>query len=218
MFVLKQTTDQKESPMESTLSCPPLATSSTTPPADAAEVLVSPGTLLRVFAEVPDPRRRQGTRFALSAILALSACAILANHLSVLAIAEWGASLGHDLLVTLGFKDGITPHQSTLQRLFRKLDPDALSKALSAHFAHLEPATRPRGSQGVAIDGKAQRGRLHFDPSGLTVHALAAFLHDHGVILAQEPIEPRSLVVSATLVATSSEHAPSEAAKTLAEP
>jgi predicted transposase YbfD/YdcC len=139
-------------------------------------------------------------RFALSAILALAACAILSNHLSVLAIAEWGASLSHDLLETLGFKDGITPHQSTLQRLFRRLDPDALSNALTSHFARLESAKpereRPRGSQGVAIDGKAQRGRLRFDPSGCTVHALSAYLHDLGIVLAQEPIEPHPLATS----------------------
>jgi predicted transposase YbfD/YdcC len=145
---------------------------------------------------VCDPRRRQGTRFALPAVLALAACAILANHLSVLAIAEWGSALSQDLLASLGFKDGVTPHQSTIQRLFQRLDPDALSRALTAHFARLTaPNSEPgqasrRGSQGVAFDGKAQRGRLRFDSSGCTVHALSAYLHDLGVVLAQEPIEP----------------------------
>jgi predicted transposase YbfD/YdcC len=207
--------------MESTLSCPPSATSPATPPADArtgsGAVVVSPSALLEAFGQVPDPRRPQGTRFALSAILVLTVCAILANHLSVLAIAEWGASLGHDLLETLGFSDGVTPHQSTLQRLFSRLDPDALSKALTSHFARLESANqeRFRGSQGVAIDGKAQRGRLAFDSSGCTVHALSAFLHDHGVILAQEPIEPHPLVTSlATPVSESTEPKSSEAAET----
>jgi DDE_Tnp_1-associated len=138
-----------------------------TRPADAGSLppvrlVVSPSALLVAFASVPDPRRRQGRRFALSAILALAVVAILSNHLSVLAIAEWGASQRLDLLRTLGFSDGITPHQSTFQRLFRKLNPDSLSKALSDHFA-ISPSNakeRPRGSQGVAIDGKAQKGRL----------------------------------------------------------
>ena len=148
--------------MESTLSSPAPATSSTIPPVAGQGIAISPGTLLEVFAQLPDPRRRQGTRFALSAILALAVCAILSNHLSVLAIAEWGASLSRDLLASLGFRDGVTPHQSTLQRLFRRLDPDGPSEALTAHFAGLESANRerPRGSEGVAIDGKAQRGRL----------------------------------------------------------
>jgi predicted transposase YbfD/YdcC len=198
------------------------------PPADSGKLVISPGTLLEVFAQLPDPRRRQGTRFALSAILALAVCAILANHLSVLAIAEWGASLSRDLLETLGFKDGVTPHQSTLQRLFSRLEPAAPSEALTSYFTRLESADRkrPRGSEGVAIDGKAQRGRLRFDSAGSTVHALSAYLHDLGIVLAQAPIDPHPLATAATSAPTSSEPTPdllptplsSGADRTVAEP
>lgn len=154
-------------------------------------VVLSPSVLLAVFATIPDPRRRQGVRFALSAIVALAAAAMLSNHLSILAIAEWGATQRLDLLRMLGFPDGVTPHQSTIQRLFRKLNADKLSAALSTYFSTSSavPTERPRGSQGVAIDGKAQRGRLAFDPSGCPVHALSALLHEYGIVLAQEPIE-----------------------------
>ena len=152
-------------------------------------LIVLPSTLLAALASIPDPRRRQGTRFALAAILALAVAAILSNHLSVLAIAEWGASQSQDLLRQLGFPDAITPHQSTLQRLFRKLDPTPLSTALSRHFAATQlPRRRPRGSQAVAIDGKAQRGRLACDPNAGTIHALSAFCHEYGIVLAQVPI------------------------------
>jgi len=41
----------------------------------------------------------------------------------------------------------------------------------------------------VAVDGKAQRGRLQYQPGGSPVHALTAYCHEHGVVLAQEPIE-----------------------------
>ena len=170
-----------------------LARSSDTLDAAPASVTISPRALLAAFASVPDPRRRQGVRFALSAILTLAAAAILSNHLSVLAIAEWGASQPQDLLRALGFPKGVTPHQSTLQRLFSKLDPDHLSQALSAYFSTITacPTERPRGSQGVAIDGKAQRGRLSFDRSGCPVHALSALLHEYGIVLAVEPIEKK---------------------------
>jgi len=192
--------------MQSILPNPVSTTSSEAicPPSSPPARVVSPSALLLAFATVPDPRRRQGIRFPLPAILALAVAAILSNHLSVLAIAEWGVSQCHDILRTLGFPDGLTPHQSTLQHLFRRIDPDALSKALTSHFATSEPteaASRPRGSQGVAIDGKAQRGRLAFDPSGCPVHALSAFLHDHGVILAQEPIDPHPQAAEALDVA-----------------
>ncbi len=155
-------------------------------------LVVSPSALLAAFATVPDPRRRQGIRFSLPAILALAVAAILSNHLSVQAIAEWGASQSLDTLRALGFPTGLTPHQSTIHRLFRRLDPDRLSAALARHFGTLVAASRPaRGSQGVAIDGKAQRGRLAFDAAGCPVHALSAFLHERGIVLAQEPIDSK---------------------------
>src|SRR3990172_1149993 len=89
----------------------------------AHPLVLSPSTLPAVFATIPDPRCHQGRRFRLAAVLALAVAAILSNHLSVLAIAEWGKSQSPDLLAQLGFPDGVTPHQSTLQRLLRRLDP-----------------------------------------------------------------------------------------------
>jgi predicted transposase YbfD/YdcC len=145
-----------------------------------------PSTLLAVFATIPDPRRRQGRRFRLAAVLALVVAAILSNHLSVLAIAEWGKSQSPDLLAQLGFPDGVTPHQSTLQRLLLRLDPYQLSRVLCQRLAPSVP--QGRASQAVAVDGKAQRGRLAFDGLGACVHALSAFCHEQGVVLAQVPI------------------------------
>jgi predicted transposase YbfD/YdcC len=43
-------------------------------------------------------------------------------------------------------------------------------------------------AEGVAIDGKAQRGRLRFGEVGCPVHALSAFCHAQGIVLAHEPI------------------------------
>lgn len=159
-----------------------------------------PLDLLAAFAAVPDPRRAQGRRFALSAILALAVSALLANHLSVLAITQWGARQRPGLLQALGFRDGRAPHQSTVQRLFRVLDPAALSAAMSGYFAAALPAPAQRGEQGVAIDGKAQRGRLAFaTTAGGTVHALTAYSHEAGIVLAQQEIRSTADKVEAEL-------------------
>jgi predicted transposase YbfD/YdcC len=147
-------------------------------------------SLAAAFTLVPDPRRQASVTYPLAALLSLAVAALLANHTSPLAIAEWGRRQPGALLARLGCPDGRAPCQSTLQRLFRRLDPDAVSAALSAALA---PAAAPpparRGAQGVAIDGKAQRGRLQYQAGGCPVHALTAFCHDRGVVLAQEPIE-----------------------------
>jgi predicted transposase YbfD/YdcC len=154
-----------------------------------APLPVAPGSLAAAFAAMPDPRRAASVVYPLAAVLALAAAAILANHRSVLAIAEWGARQDPALLADLGFPDGRTPCQSTLQRLLRRLDADALAARLTACFRACAAPEPAAAAQGVAIDGKAQRGRLRFAtaPEPL-VHALSAFCHEAGVVLAHEPI------------------------------
>lgn len=150
-------------------------------------VAVSPTSLAVAFADVPDPRRAASVRYPLPAILAMTVAAILANHSSVLAIAEWGADQDAITLAQLGFPTVQTPCQSTLQRLFAKLNGDALSAVLTATFT---PAATPPPDppQGIAIDGKAQRGRLRVPEGGCPVHALSAYCHETGFVLAHEPI------------------------------
>jgi predicted transposase YbfD/YdcC len=150
---------------------------------------VTPPSLAAAFTRVPDPRRQASVTYPLAALLSLAVAALLANHPSPLAIAEWGRRQRRDLLAELGFPAGGAPCQSTLQRLFRRLDPAAVSAALSAALAPAAaPSPAARGAQGVAVDGKAQRGRLPYEAGGCPVHALTAFAHDRGVVLAQEPI------------------------------
>jgi predicted transposase YbfD/YdcC len=182
--------------MQSMASSLPEATGS-------APLPLAPLHLLAAFARVPDPRRPHGRRFSLRAILALAVVAILSNHLSVLAIAQWGKRQSPALLAALGFPDGITPHQTTVQRLFRKLDPLPLAAALTACFAPTPPSGTPtRGREGVAFDGKAQRGRLACaDHPEYPVHMLSAVLHDLGIVLAQTPLDHTGEKAEAELTA-----------------
>ncbi len=150
-------------------------------------VSVAPQSLAAAFADVPNPRRQASIRYPLPAILAMAVAALLANHTSVLAIAEWGADQDAATLTALGFPAERTPCQSTLQRLFAKLNGDALSAVLTAAIA---PAAVPDAAapQGVALDGKAQRGRRRFPGADGLVHALSTYCHDTGLVLAQAPI------------------------------
>jgi hypothetical protein len=168
---------------------------STAPTAAPAATLPVPITSLwAAFASVPDPRCARGKRFALPAILTLAVAAILSNHLSVLAIAEWGRGQRREVLHALGFPSGVTPHQTTLQRLFRRLDPTAVATALTRYFDPPAGAEeRPRGSQGVAMDGKAHRTRLAFaSTGGCPVHMVSACCHEVGMVLTQVAIDSRT--------------------------
>ena len=116
---------------------------------------VSPQSLASAFATVPDQRRAGSETYPLAAMLTLAVAALLANHLSVLAIAEWGKRHSPYLLTRLGFP----PCQSTLQRLFCEVDGHALAATL---------ATRPNGDRraiqtvepGHGRAGSAAFGRL----------------------------------------------------------
>jgi len=138
---------------------------------------------------VPDPRRAASTAYPLAAIPAMSAAALPCAPTSVLAMAQWGARQPAAPPQALGFAPGRTPSQSTLHRLFRKLEPHALSAALATALATTtRPSSQEWGRQGIAIDGTAQRGRLQYEEGGAPIHALVAFCQEHSVVLASEPI------------------------------
>ncbi|MGI8586589.1 MAG: ISAs1 family transposase [Chloroflexia bacterium] len=142
--------------------------------------------LLEAFASIPDPRRAQGRLYPLPGLLSLALAAILCNCLSVLAVAEWAELQSEDLLTALGLPAQRSPNQSTLHRLFRRLDPKSLSLALTNYFTRKAGRPTQRGSQAVAVDGKAHRGQLNFEPrNACSIHDVEAFCHELGIVLAQ---------------------------------
>ena len=125
------------------------------------------GDWQKTFAQVKDPRRKQGQRFTLTSMVLLALAAMLSNHVSELAIAQWGAAQSDEVKKALGFHKGVTPHQTTIQRLFRKLSPEEIEAAFrSIYLQMFEKDQEKRGACAVAIDGKAQRGRLKFEEEG----------------------------------------------------
>lgn len=151
--------------------------------------------------QMNDPRRKQGKRFSITAILLLALAAILSNHVSELAIAEWGAGQSEEVKKALGFANGVTPHQSTIHRLFRKLNAEELEAAFRRIFLHiLHKEEEQRGANAVAIDGKAQRGRLKFEEEhSYPVHAVSLVDHQTGIVLTQGHVEKPDVVSSSKL-------------------
>jgi DDE family transposase len=145
------------------------------------------GSLAAAFAALPDTRRAASVRYPLPAILALSVAALLAGQHSVLAITQWIARQESAQLEALGFPPGCLPVQSTLHRILGHLDLDALVRQVQASFA---PITAPTsaGLQGIAIDGKVQRGRHRFTHWDYAVHAVCAVCHGSGLVVAHEPV------------------------------
>jgi predicted transposase YbfD/YdcC len=145
------------------------------------------GSLAAAFAALPDTRRAASVCYPLPAILALAVAALLAGQHSVLAITQWIARQEAAQLEALGFPPGRVPAQSTLHRILGHLDLDALVRQVQISFA---PITAPAsdGLQGIAIDGKVQRGRHRFTGWDYAVHAVCAVCHGSGLVVAHEPV------------------------------
>jgi predicted transposase YbfD/YdcC len=143
------------------------------------------------FAQVKDPRREQGQRFPLTSMLLLALAAMLSNHVSELAIAQWGAGQRDEVKKALGFQKGVTPHQTTIHRLFRKLSHEEVEAAFRGIFLQLfEQDKEKRGACAVAIDGKAQKGRLKFEEEdSYPIHAVSIVEHETGIVLIQGHVE-----------------------------
>ena len=137
-------------------------------------------SLLRVLEQVPDPRSRHGRRHALSAILALSVCAIASGARSLYAIAQWGRMQDPATLKELGFTRERTPAVSTLHKVFSSIDVDAFESVLG-EWVESQLGT---GEEAIAIDGKALRG-IHGDEVP-GVRLVAAYSHRMGLVVSQK--------------------------------
>ena len=66
------------------------------------EAALSEVDVQTVLEQVTDPRRKQGRRFRIASILVLALAAMLSNHVSELAIAQWGAAQSDETKKALG--------------------------------------------------------------------------------------------------------------------
>ena len=155
-------------------------------------MIAQPQPLIEVFAEIPDFRRRQGTRHPLAAIMSLACCAMLCGYRSYSAIAEWGRNYGTGIAHVLGFTRK-TPCAATLHTVFRHVDRDALETKLGAWAEGVVASTPPAPSAGaaaVALDGKTLRGSRKQGAPGS--HLLSALSHHLGLTLGQVAVDDKT--------------------------
>lgn len=149
--------------------------------------------LLEVLGGVVDPRARRGVRHRLVTVLAVSVCAVLSGARSLAAIAEWAADLPVEVAaaLTVGTR---APCESTIRRVFGRLDGDGLDLVLSGWIAARLPSTP--GRRAVAVDGKTVRGARtsggNGEPDAAARHLLAAVDHDARVVLGQVHVEGKT--------------------------
>lgn len=155
-------------------------------PIGAADARLVDRHLLGVLGKVPDPRDPRGLRYPLSGVLAVAVCAVLAGARSFAAIGDWALDLGVEQLERLGLAKA--PVESTMRKLFARLDAAALDAALAV-FAWCR-VRQIGGRRVIAIDGKTVRGARTAVTSA--PHLVAALDHATGVVLGQNQVAAKS--------------------------
>lgn len=143
---------------------------------------LQPESLLARLAELPDPRRAQGRRYPLSAILGLLFLAVLHGQSSLRGVWLWGQLHRERIWQPLGFRSARLPTLTTLWNLLVRIDQQALAQLLATWLEQLGSA--PLG--GISADGKVLRGSRRDALVGLQVVTLVH--HQLGLVLGQQPV------------------------------
>ena len=160
-------------------------------------MIAQPPPLIEVFADIPDCRKARGKRHPLSAILALSCCAMLCGARSYSAIADWGRDYGAAIAQALGFTHR-TPCASTLHTIFKQLDVAGFEARLGAWADGLMTSgltTSEPLAEAMAVDGKTLRGSKKQGAPG--THLLSVVGHRLGLTLAQQAVDDKTNEIKA---------------------
>jgi hypothetical protein len=138
-----------------------------------------PDSLLGCLAALPDPRRRQGRRYPLAAILGLVLMGMLHGRDSLRGGWVWARQHWGMLWRPLGGRSPHFPAYNTVRTLLLALDADDVDRQLRPWLERF--LDHPLG--GVSADGKVLRGSKRDELPALHVVGLVA--HDCASILAQ---------------------------------
>jgi hypothetical protein len=144
-------------------------------------------SLMELLEGLHDPRRAQGRRHPLPALLGLAVVAMLAGMTSYEAIVQYGKERGWDFLQHLGFTTRWGLCKATYSRVFRRIDVADFEVRLGRWVqARLASGDAPH----LTIDGKTARGSRDGDTPG--AHLMSAYAPDVKAVLAQLRVDAKT--------------------------
>jgi hypothetical protein len=142
--------------------------------------------LATVFAELNDPRHRQGTWHDLGTTLTIIFLAILSGEQGIRGIAAWIQEQRWRLGRQFKLKNSRVPSYGTIRRVLALVDVSDLERCLGTWAEEIGQAWGSEDWPGIALDGKTLRGSGDDDHPAL--HLLSAFSHELGIVLAQRAV------------------------------
>lgn len=149
--------------------------------------------VLRQFQAIPDPRRFNVT-YTLPQLLTCTLMAVLCRCDDYEEVASWVLARHAWLVQVLDLPADRAPCRKTFERLFRRLDPTALTGCFIELTARLAQAWDGRL---IAIDGKTLRGSFDHAHRSLPIHLVHAWDRANGLMLGQIAVDQKSNEITA---------------------
>jgi predicted transposase YbfD/YdcC len=151
-----------------------------------------PLPIAAAFADLPDPRLDRNQLHALTDILIIALCAVIAGAEGWEQVAEYGRSKEAFFRRFLTLANGVPSHD-TFYRVFTRLDPDAFAGCFGRWMA---AACAGAGLVPIAIDGKSAR-RSAKDTFTGRLHLVSAWAAENRLILGQVSVADGSHEIAA---------------------
>jgi predicted transposase YbfD/YdcC len=149
-------------------------------------------SLLDHFAELTDPRRREGT-YPLINFVAIAICAVISSADDFVAIADWAKAKREWLSQFLDLSAGIPSHDR-FNAIFALLKPAEFEQCLLSWITSLHEIT---GGQIIAIDGKTLRRSFDAASSKSAIHMVSAWATANHISLGQVLVDEKSNEITA---------------------
>ena len=145
------------------------------------------------FADLPDPRGRQGRQHRLDAMLGIAMCAVICGAEGWSEVALFGRAKRQWFQTFLDLPNGIPSHD-TFGRVFAALDPEAFERCFMAWTAAIADGS---GGELLAIDGKTIRRSFDRASKKSALHMISAWAHDNRLVFGQLATEAKGNEITA---------------------
>ncbi len=153
----------------------------------------APRALLRFFDDLDDPRVDRTKLHALTDILFITICAVIAGAQGWTQVELYGQENLEWFRQFLALPNGIPAHD-TFGRVFGRLNPDALERCLRRWMAALAECSEGRL---IAIDGKTLRHSFDKADHRAAIHMVSAWCETNSVVLGQLATDAKSNEITA---------------------